>query len=96
MCNNVNIIFKYIEGEALLLRLDDRGIAVSTGSACSSRDLKPSHVLMAIGLHPAMAHGSIRFTLSRFTTKEELDYTIKNVKQAVEDLRKVSPLWRGG
>jgi len=95
LCNNINITFKYIEGEALLLRLDDKGIAVSTGSACSSRELKPSHVLTAIGLHPAMAHGSIRFTLSRFTTKEELDYTIKNLKEAVADLRKVSPLWRG-
>jgi len=95
LCNNINITFKYIEGEALLLRLDDKGIAVSTGSACSSRELKPSHVLTAIGVPPAMAHGSIRFTLSRFTTKEELDYTIKNLKEAVQDLRKLSPLWRG-
>ncbi len=95
LCNNINIIFKYIEGEALLLRLDDKGIAVSTGSACSSRELKPSHVLTAIGVPPAMAHGSIRFTLSKFTTKEELDYTIKYLKESVEDLRKLSPLWRG-
>ncbi len=95
LCSNINIIFKYIEGEALLLRLDDRRIAVSTGSACSSRELKPSHVLIAIGVAPAMAHGSIRFTLSRFTTKEELDYTIRNLKEAVEELRKLSPLWRG-
>jgi len=95
LCNNINITFKYIEGEALLLRLDDKGIAVSTGSACSSRELKPSHVLTAIGLHPAMAHGSIRFTLSRYTTKEELDYAIKHLKEAVAELRKVSPLWRG-
>lgn len=95
LCNNVNIIFKYIEGEALLLKLDDRGIAVSTGSACSSRDLKPSHVLIAIGLHPALAHGSIRFTLSKFTTKEELDYTIKSLKEAVAELRSISPLWKG-
>ncbi len=95
LCNNVNITFKYIEGEALLLRLDDKGIAVSTGSACSSRELKPSHVLIAIGLHPAMAHGSIRFTLSRFTTKEEVDYTIKHLKEVVAELRSISPLWRG-
>ncbi len=95
LCNNANIIFKYIEGEALLLRLDDKGIAVSTGSACSSKDLRPSHVLTAMGLPAATAHGSIRFTLSRFTTKEELDYTIKNVKEAVADLRKLSPLWKG-
>ncbi len=95
LCNNINIIFKYIEGEALLLRLDDKGIAVSTGSACSSRELKPSHVLTATGVPPAMAHGSIRFTLSKFTTKEELDYTIKNVKEVVAELRKLSPLWKG-
>ena len=94
LCNNINITFKYIEGEALLIKLDDKGIAVSTGSACSSRELKPSHVLTAIGLHPAMAHGSIRFTLSKFTTKEELDYTIKNVKEVVAELRSISPLWR--
>jgi len=94
LCNNINITFKYIEGEALLLKLDDKGIAVSTGSACSSKDLRPSHVLLSVGLHPAMAHGSIRFTLSKYTTKEELDYTIKHLKEAVEELRKVSPLWR--
>ena len=93
ICNNANITFKYIEGEALLLRLDDKGIAVSTGSACSSRELKPSHVLTAIGLHPAMAHGSIRFTLSKYTTKEELDYTLKHLKQSVKELRELSPLW---
>ena len=96
LCNNANITFKYIEGEALLIRLDDKGISVSTGSACSSRELKPSHVLTAIGLHPAMAHGSIRFSLSKFTTKDELDYTIKNVKEVVQDLRRLSPLWGGG
>jgi len=94
LCNNINITFKYIEGEALLLRLDDKGISVSTGSACSSRELKPSHVLTAIGLKPAIAHGSIRFTLSKYTTKEELDYTLEHLKQAVKDLRKLSPLWR--
>jgi cysteine desulfurase len=95
LCNNVNIIFRYIEGEALLIKLDDRGIAVSTGSACSSRELKPSHVLTAMGIPAAVAHGSIRFTLSRFTTKEELDYTFKNVKEVVKELRKISPLWKG-
>ncbi|MBW2974815.1 cysteine desulfurase NifS [Candidatus Woesearchaeota archaeon] len=95
LCNNINITFKCIEGESLLLKLDDRGIAVSTGSACSSRELKPSHVLIAIGVPPAMAHGSIRFSLSRFTTKEELDYTVKNLKEVVAELRKISPLWEG-
>jgi cysteine desulfurase len=94
LCNNINITFKFIEGEALLLRLDDKGIAVSTGSACSSRELKPSHVLTAMGIPAATAHGSIRFTLSKFTTKEELDYTITHLKEAVKDLRALSPLWR--
>jgi len=94
LCNNINITFKYIEGEALLIKLDDKGIAVSTGSACSSKELTPSHVLTAIGLDPAVAHGSIRFTLSKYTTKEELDYTIKHLKEAVEELRNISPLWR--
>ena len=93
LCSNANITFKYIEGEALLLKLDDKGIAVSTGSACSSKELRPSHVLTAIGLHPAIAHGSIRFTLSKYTTKDEIDYTLKNLKKAVIDLRNVSPLW---
>jgi cysteine desulfurase len=95
LCNNANITFKYIEGEALLIKLDDKGIAVSTGSACSSKELRPSHVLTAIGLDPAIAHGSIRFTLSKYTTKEELDYTIKNVKEVVKELRTISPLWKG-
>jgi len=95
LCNNASMTFKYIEGEALLMKLDDKGIAVSTGSACSSKDLRPSHVLTAIGLPPAISHGTIRFTLSRYTTKQELDYTLKNLKQAVQELRSISPLWRG-
>ncbi|HZX45470.1 MAG TPA: cysteine desulfurase family protein [Candidatus Nanoarchaeia archaeon] len=94
LCNNANIIFKFIEGEGMLIKLDDRGIAVSTGSACSSRDLTPSHVLTAIGVPHALAHGSIRFTLSRFTTKEELDYTVDNLKVMVKELREISPLWK--
>lgn len=94
LCNNVNITFKYIEGEALLIKLDDKGIAVSTGSACSSKELRPSHVLIAMGIPPAVAHGSIRFSLSKYTTKEELDYTIKHLKEAVQELREISPLWR--
>ncbi len=95
LCNNVNIVFNFVEGEAMLLHLNMRGIAVSTGSACSSHDLKPSHVLLAIGLRPEVAHGSIRFTLSKYTTKQEIDYTIKNVKEVVEQLRKMSPLKKG-
>lgn len=96
LCNNANVSFKYVEGESLLLHLDMRGISVSTGSACSSHSLKPSHVLMAIGLKPEIAHGSIRFTLSRYTTEEEIDYTVKNLKGIVENLRKISPLTQGG
>lgn len=92
LCNNVNISFNYIEGEGLLLHLDMEGIAVSTGSACSSQSLKPSHVLMALGLSAEVAHGSIRFTLSRFTTDDEIDYTIEKMKSIVKLLRGMSPL----
>jgi cysteine desulfurase len=95
LCNNVNFVFNFIEGEAMLLHLDMKGIAVSTGSACSQRDLKPSHVLTAIGLRPDVAHGSIRFTLSRFNNAKEIDYTIKCVKDVVKNLRAISPLRRG-
>jgi len=92
LCNNINFGFAYVEGESILLRLDNSGIAVSTGSACSQINLKPSHVLEAIGLSHDIMHGSIRFTISRFTTKQELDYTVKKLKQVIEDLRKISPL----
>ncbi|HII16078.1 MAG TPA: cysteine desulfurase [Nanoarchaeota archaeon] len=95
LCNNANISFKYIEGEGLLLYLSMKGIAVSTGSACSSSELEPSHVLLAIGLKHEEAHGSLRFTLSRDTTKQELDYTVKELKDIVKTLRKMSPL-KGG
>ncbi len=94
LVNNVNITFKKIEGESLLLLLNDKGVAVSTGSACSSKSLQPSHVLLAIGLKPEDAHGSIRFTLSRYTTEKELQYTVKVLKDAVKKLREISPLWR--
>jgi cysteine desulfurase len=92
LCNNANIAFNFVEGESLLLHLDMEGIAVSTGSACSSSSLKPSHVLMAIGMKAEVAHGSIRFTLSRFTTEEEIDYTVEKVTQTVKMLRDMSPL----
>lgn len=92
LANNVNITFKYIEGESLLYQLNEKGVAVSTGSACSSQSLEPSHVLIAIGLKPEVAHGAIRFTLSRYTTKEEIDYTIKSLKGIVKELRRISPL----
>jgi len=89
---NVNITFKYIEGEAILLLLDMAGVAVSTGSACSSASLTPSHVLSAIGVPVEDIHGSIRFTLGDFTTKEDLDYAADMLKAAVEKLRKISSL----
>ena len=92
LCNNINISFKFIEGEGLLMRLDLERIAVSTGSACSQRDLKPSYVLLSIGLNHVTSHGSIRFTLSRYTTEKEMGYTIQKLKKIVADLRKISPL----
>ncbi len=95
LCNNINISFNFIEGESLLMRLDSEGIAVSTGSACSSKSLDPSHVLLAIGLEHETAHGSIRFTLSKYSSKEELDYTIKRLKIIVKQLRDMSPLYKG-
>ena len=89
---NVNITFKNIEGEAILMLLDLAGISVSTGSACSSASLEPSHVLQAIGVPTEESHGSIRFTLGDFTTKEDLDYTIEKLREAVEKLRSISSL----
>jgi len=89
--NNVNISFKYIEGEAILLHLDAAGIAASSGSACTSGSLEPSHVLLSIGLKHEDAHGSIRFTLGGMTTKKEIDYTIEVLKKTVKKLRSMSP-----
>jgi cysteine desulfurase len=96
LCNNVNVTFEFIEGEAIALALDAKGIAVSTGSACSSHTLEPSHVLLAIGLPPEMAHGSIRFTISRYTTEKDIRDTIKVVYGVVERLRKISPFKKKG
>jgi cysteine desulfurase len=87
---NINITFKYIEGEALLLLLDMAGIAVSTGSACSSASLSPSHVLEAIGVPVEEIHGSIRFTVGDFTTREDLDYVVDELEKAVTKLRGIS------
>ncbi len=92
LCNNVNISFKHVEGESLLMHLDLEGISVSTGSACSSKTLEPSYVLLALGQKIEDAHGSIRFTLSKYITKKQIDYTIKKVKDIVDKLRKISPL----
>lgn len=92
--SNVNFCFEGIEGESLLLLLDDKGICASSGSACTSGSLDPSHVLLAIGRVHDVAHGSLRLSLSEETTKEELDATIKAVKETVEYLRGFSPVWR--
>lgn len=92
LCNNVNITFDFVEGEAILMHLDMYGIEVSTGSACSSKSLKPSHVLTAMGRVPEQAHGSIRITLSKYTTEKEVDFTIQKMKKVIEVLRKLSPL----
>ena len=89
--NNVNVSFKGIEGEGLVLRLDDKGIAASTGSACSSHSLEPSHVLLAIGLEHGDAHGSLRLTLGRQTTGEDIGYVLRELPRVVEGLRAISP-----
>ncbi|MCS7134732.1 MAG: cysteine desulfurase NifS [Candidatus Pacearchaeota archaeon] len=89
--NNVNVSFKGVEGEALLLRLDQEGFAVSTGSACSSRSLEPSHVLIAIGLKPEEAHGSLRITLGKDTTEQDIEKFLNVLPKIVASLRKISP-----
>jgi cysteine desulfurase len=89
--NTTNISFEYIEGEAILLMLDQYGICASSGSACTSGSLEPSHVLRAMGVPFTAAHGSIRFSLSRYSTEEEVDYTIEKIPPIVNQLRKLSP-----
>lgn len=91
---NVNFCFEGIEGESLLLLLDDKGICASSGSACTSGSLDPSHVLLAIGRIHDIAHGSLRLTLSEENTEEEITYTIQTVKEVVSRLREISPVWR--
>ena len=91
--NTSNISFEYVEGEAILLHMNQYNICASSGSACTSGSLEPSHVLRAMGVPFTAAHGSIRFSLSRYTTEEEIDYTIELVKKAVDKLRDLSPLW---
>lgn len=91
---NVNFCFEGIEGESLLLLLDDKGICASSGSACTSGSLDPSHVLLAIGRPHEIAHGSLRLTLSRENTAEQIDKTVEAVREVVEYLRSMSPIWR--
>jgi len=90
---NVNVSFEGVEGESLLLKLDMKGIAASSGSACTSGSLDPSHVLLAIGLEPEVAHGSLRLSINDLTTEEDVDYILQVLPTVVEELRAMSPLW---
>jgi cysteine desulfurase len=91
--NTTNISFEFIEGEAILLSMSDKGICASTGSACSSESLEPSHVLLAQGLPAKLAHSAVRFSLSRYTTEAEIDYVISEMPKVIERIRKMSPFW---
>ena len=91
--NNANFCFRFIEGESMLILLDQAGICGSSGSACTSGSLDPSHVLLAIGLPHEIAHGSLRLTLSEKTTMEDIDYTVDKLKAIIERLRGMSPLY---
>jgi cysteine desulfurase len=94
--NTANISFEYIEGESILLMLDALGICASSGSACTSGSLEPSHVLRAMGVPFTAAHGSIRFSLSTFNTREEIDHVVEHLPAVVEKLRELSPYWEPG
>lgn len=94
LSSNVNICFEGIEGESLLLLLDEKGVSASSGSACTSGSLDPSHVLLAIGRPHEIAHGSLRLSLCESNTEEEIEYIIKSAKEVVEYLRSISPVWR--
>ena len=90
---NVNVCFQGIEGESLLLLLDAKGIEASSGSACTSGSLDPSHVLLALGLPHEVAHGSLRLSLSGANTQEDVDYMLQEIPQVVSYLRSISPVW---
>jgi cysteine desulfurase len=94
--NTLSISFEFVEGESILLKLSDRGICASSGSACTSGSLEPSHVLRAMGVPFTAAHGSIRFSLSIYNTQEEIDYIVETLPPIIEELRAISPFWKGG
>jgi cysteine desulfurase len=90
--NNANFWFEGVEGESIVIQLDLLGIAASTGSACSTEKLEPSHVLLAIGLRPEQAHGSLRLSLGRWTTEKDIDYALEVLPKVIKRLRKISPI----
>ena len=92
--NTTSIAFEYVEGESILLMMNEFGICASSGSACTSGSLEPSHVLRAMGVPFTAAHGSIRFSLSTYTTEEEIDYIIQNLPPIIQRLRSMSPYWK--
>jgi cysteine desulfurase len=91
--NTLSISFEYVEGESILLMMDELGICASSGSACTSGSLEPSHVLRAMGVPFTAAHGSVRFSLSAYTTEEEIDFVIQKLPPIIEHLREMSPFW---
>jgi cysteine desulfurase len=91
--NTTNMSFEFVEGEGILLLMDEYGICASSGSACTSGSLQPSHVLRAMGVPFTMAHGSIRFSLSIYTTEEEINFVIEKMPSIIERLRSMSPYW---
>ena len=93
LCNNVNFSYEFVEGEAILMRLNMKGICASSGSACASGSLDPSHVLLAIGVPHEIAHGSIRFSVSEDTTQEEVDYVLEEMPKIISGLRNMSPMY---
>ena len=92
--NTVSVSFEYVEGESILIMLSDLGICASSGSACTSGSLEPSHVLRAMGVPFTAAHGSIRFSLSIYNTKEEMDYILEHLPRIITRLRDISPFWK--
>lgn len=93
ICHNINISFDFIEGEAIMMMMDMHGVTISTGSACASQGLKPNYILMAMGRNHEQSHSSMKFTLSRYNTKEEIDFTVKKLAEVVQELRSRSPLY---